>query len=383
MVLFALAGVLFLGGCSTNDVISAMKSELAQSTTTHVSDTEETATPGMVEEVESVSGGNYAYECLDDESKKVYDEVLSCMLEQKEKVSVATESTEVLDGVYQSVLADYGEIFWVSGYVYTIYTQGDSTVGLEFAPKYTMTREERDAMQLQIDQEVDEILLGISEDASDYEKAKYVFEYLTTNVDYQVGSDENQNIISVFINHVTVCQGYSCATQYLLKKLGIPCVIVTGEANNDAHAWNLILLDGAYYFLDTTWGNSSYQGEDAEKAKYINYNYFCVTTEELMLTHTPNELFPLPDCVATSDNYYIREGIYFDSWQPDTVGNLLKESYVNDKSSISIKFATDELYDMMKQYFIEDQHIAEYCEGISTVYYIEDTKQNVFTVNFY
>ncbi len=61
-----------------------------------------------------------------------------------------------------------------------------------------------------------------------------------------------------FLNKKTVCQGYANATQYLLTLLGIPAVVVTGTAEGDTHAWNLVQLDGAYYFMDTTWGNSSY-----------------------------------------------------------------------------------------------------------------------------
>ena len=50
------------------------------------------------------------------------------------------------------------------------------------------------------------------------------------NVEYQMGTEQNQNIISVFLNKKTVCQGYANATQYLLTLLGIPAVVVTGTA---------------------------------------------------------------------------------------------------------------------------------------------------------
>lgn len=132
---------------------------------------------------------------------------------------------------------------------------------------------------------VDSILKNVDPSWGDYEKAKYVFEYLAGNVEYQMGTEQNQNIISVFLNKKTVCQGYANATQYLLTLLGIPAVVVTGTAEGDTHAWNLVQLDGAYYFMDTTWGNSSYNNGASGMGTFINYNYFGVTTAEISKTH--------------------------------------------------------------------------------------------------
>lgn len=116
-----------------------------------------------------------------------------------------------------------------------------------------MTDAERMDMQAQIDETVSQILAGIDAQAPDYDKAKYVFDYLASNVAYSTGAPDNQNIISVFVNGETVCQGYAAATQYLLEKLDIPCAVVAGTADGQSHAWNLVKLDGEYYYIDTTW----------------------------------------------------------------------------------------------------------------------------------
>ena len=74
---------------------------------------------------------NYAYSTLDNETKKVYDEVLAAILEQKEEVTVSTVETDVLEKAYKAVCADYGGLFWVSGYVYTQYTRGGKLIGID------------------------------------------------------------------------------------------------------------------------------------------------------------------------------------------------------------------------------------------------------------
>ena len=334
------------------------------------------------EKISSVSLEKYAYQTLDEETKIVYDEVYDALLQHKEKISVSTKDYQVLEKAHRAVMSDYGEIFWASGYVYTQYTRGDTLVGLDFAPKYSMTYEERQEMQQKIDIVVEQILAGVSDTASEYEKALYVFEYLVKHVEYQAGAPDNQNIISVFINGATVCSGYASATQYLLDKLGIQSAIITGDAAGESHAWNLARLDGEYYYIDTTWGNSSYQSADAGLGKFVNYNYFAITTEELEQTHSPNGEIDLPLCVATQDNYYVREGLFFTEWNADEIGNILNQAYQQGNCVISVKFSESDYYQQCVSYFIGEQHIADYCSGITSIFYMEDELQRVLTIKF-
>jgi len=324
----------------------------------------------------------YAYETLTAEQKTVYDEVYRIILAHDSKVKVSTCDEKVLEKSYRSVIADHGGIFWVSGYNYTQYTMGKKIVSIDFSPSYTMERTERDSYQRRIDAVVDSILKNVDPSWGDYEKAKYVFEYLAGNVEYQMGTEQNQNIISVFLNKKTVCQGYANATQYLLTLLGIPAVVVTGTAEGDTHAWNLVQLDGAYYFMDTTWGNATYSGDGMGLDSFINYNYFAVTTGELQKTHQPNDDIIVPVCQAVKDNYYVHENLYFDTWDADNIGNVYRTAYEQGDGFCSVRFADRELYEQAFSYFITDQKIVHYCKGLTSLYYLEDSDQNVLTIKF-
>ncbi len=325
---------------------------------------------------------NYAYGTLDARTKQVYHEVLTAVLEQKEKVEVSTVDIEVLEQAYKAVCADYGGLFWVSGYVYTQYTRAGELIGMDFTPKYTMDYEQRQQLQQKIDASVDELLAGISISDSDYDKAKYVFEILVQNVDYDASIENNQNIISVFLSRATVCQGYACATQYLLRLLGIESVIVNGSANGESHAWNLVRLNGNYYYMDTTWGNSRYLDDSSQMEKYVNYNYLAVTSEEISRTHMLDSSFPLPECTSMEDNYFVRENRYFSEWKPEEIGALLAETWNAGGTEIAVKFSSPELYEQALNYFITEQHIADYCENILSVYYLEDAELYVLTFHF-
>lgn len=325
---------------------------------------------------------NYVYLTLEEDVRQVYREVLAAVLGHQEKTDVSTLDKDVLDQAYKAVFADYGGLFWVSGYVYTQHTQNGTPVRMEFAPKYTMEQEMRQQYQAQIDASVQELLSGILATASDYEKAKYVFEMLVWNVDYDAASENNQNIISAFLNRATVCQGYACATQYLLRQLGIQSAIVSGIANGEPHAWNLVRLDGAYYYMDTTWGNSRYLDSSSQEEKHVNYNYLAVTSDEINKTHRQDNSFLVPECTSMQDNYFVVENRYFSEWDPDRIGTLLAEAWNGGSEEVSFKFASEELYDQALQYFITEQHFADYCEGISSIYYMEDRAMRVLTCRF-
>lgn len=375
---FFLLGILIvnLTGCSFLE-------DILHTTSGDVEDISAQASGEEQSEVESISTDKYAYSVLDDEAKQVYDEMLDTILSFGESIELSTTDKSVMETAYQAVMSDYGGLFWMSGYSYMEYTNtSDEVVKLEFKPKYTMTQDEKDSYETQVEDAAEVYLSECSEMTTDYEKVKYIFESLIDNVEYVEGSQENQNILSVFLYKQTVCQGYASAMQYLLTQLNIPCIVVTGEADGVSHAWNLVKMDGEYYYIDTTWGNSSYSMETDENGAYTNYAYFGITTQQLLANHIPDMKFDLPECTATADNYFIHEGMYFDSWNPEAVGNVFAEAYANGTENCSVQFANADLYSEALDYFITNQHITDYCGGLTTIRYIEDPSMNVITLEF-
>lgn len=325
-----------------------------------------------VKPIQKISGGKYAYGQLDAMEKTVYDEMLSTILNQDEKISLSTTDTDVMNRAYSALCSDYGGLFWVNGYVFTRYKKGDELVGLEFSPKYTLTEEERRQTQEEIDRVVDEWFAGISINDTDYEKAKYIYEILALKTEYVENAEDSQNIISVFLRRQTVCQGYACAVQYLLEQLGIQSMIVSGKALGQPHAWNLICLDGEYYYMDATWGNNGYRNKEGVETSFIDYNYMAMTTAEMQMGHKPDMEIDLPECTAVLNNYYIKEGNYIEEWQPEQIGVMLAKAW-EEKRVITLRFSDDSLKDQAFRYFIQDGHIADYCSGLRQINYLEDS----------
>ncbi len=325
-----------------------------------------------IKPVQRISVGKYAYEQLSEEEKKVYDEMLSAILSQVEKISLSTTSTDIMNRAYTALCGDYGGLFWVNGYIFTRYTKGGELVNLEFSPKYTMTREERRQTQKEIDRVVEEWFAGISVNDTDYQKAKYVYELLALNTEYVEDAKDSQNIISVFLGRKTVCQGYACAVQYLLEQLGVQSTIVSGKALGEPHAWNLICLDGEYYYMDATWGNNDYRNKEGVETSFIDYNYMAMTTAEMQMGHELDMEISLPECTAVLNNYYIKEGNYIEEWLPEQMGAMLAQAW-EEQRVLTLRFSDDSLKDQAFQFFIKDGHIADYCNGISRINYLEDS----------
>ena len=325
----------------------------------------------------------YAYSTLTEEEQIAYSEIYDCVTEFEESAVLTTEDSEVVTAAFEAILADYGGIFWMDGYGYTSWTDSvtNEVLYIEVEPNYTMTEEERSAYQSKIDTEVNNILAGLPADADDYGKIKYFYETLIKTVEYEKASTQNQNIISTFINKKTVCKGYANAMQYLLEKAGIPCTIITGYANGESHAWNLVKLDGDFYYTDTTWGNPNFL-DGSKPEGYIDYKYLNVTTEDIEKTHVNAEDFVLPECTASSDNYYVREGLYFDTFDENVVGNIISDAYSANKTFASVRFSDSFSFTSCVEYFIDNQKIFDYCPGLSGISYAEDSDNNIFTVFF-
>ncbi|MBO6015554.1 MAG: hypothetical protein J6P60_03085 [Lachnospiraceae bacterium] len=102
---------------------------------------------------------------------------------------------------------------------------------------------------------------------SDYDKIKYVYDYIILNCEYVRTKDGAYNNLIV---GKSCCNGYAEAFLLLMEEMDIPCKYTV----NSDHAWNTVFLDGQWYNIDTTWGDG---GGDR-----IDYNFFLKPNEGWM-----------------------------------------------------------------------------------------------------
>ncbi len=330
-------------------------------------------TDAGIAELKMQQQGLYAYERLTDSGKTLYVEMLAILQNMGSDVTVSTTSDDAIELVFEYVMADHPEIFYVDGYQYTNYSMGDTITRVSFTGNYLYGQEEVKRRQTLINDEVNKCLAGAPSSEDDYYAIKYVYEYLIGNTEYDINAQDNQNICSVFLNKRSVCNGYAKAAQLLLNKLGIQCTLVTGTVNTRTstgvrHAWDLVLCNNAYYYLDVTWGDSSYQtasGEsaDASKLPEVNYDYLNVSTAEIKRNHTISDIIAMPLCNSMVDNFYVRENEYFTTDELALVKDLFNRRYSEGSNNVTIKCSTDAVYDSLFQKLVTDRQVFDYLQG--------------------
>ena len=143
-------------------------------------------------------------------------------------------------------------------------------VNIVFICQYYAT----DEQNTELCKQVDEVLssLDITDNSSEYEVICAIYDYICSNVTYDYENLDNDDYklkytaYAAMVNKTAVCNGYAMLASRMLTQAGISCCFVTGtNLKGCPHAWNIVGIDGVYYYVDTTW--------DAGK-KPENYAYF-------------------------------------------------------------------------------------------------------------
>ena len=293
-----------------------------------------------VEEVE----GDFYYQQLGKEEQTVYRELLQGVQGMEECILLHAGRDDQPAKVYEYLLYDRPELFWCDGSsrmtVYDSYT--------EFYPGYTCTAQVRDQRQSEIDAAAEACIGGIDAGASEYDRIKYVFEYIVNTVDYDEDAPDNQNIYSALVGKRSVCAGYSRAAQYLLERLGIETIYVVGSIEDQgAHAWNIVSCDGKYYQMDVTFADPVfYSAESGEKLpeNVINYDFLCCTDREIAADHEQSTEVPYPVCDQDDLNYYRMNGMYYDSFDSQILLSAMNSSIYAGEEMFVCKFSGADVY---------------------------------------
>ncbi len=149
---------------------------------------------------------------------------------------------------YFGILNDHGEMFYVKSY----YLYTDGTYVTKIKPTYDIVEADVITMKAQMNDVIKNILAGVDPSWTDTLKALYIHDYLTDNVAYTYNY---YDMYELLVNGRGVCQAYALTNDYLLEQLGINSKIITSWDLN--HAWNLVEIDGVWYYTDVTWDDPS------------------------------------------------------------------------------------------------------------------------------
>ena len=177
-----------------------------------------------------------------------------------------------IQGGFDACIYDCPEIFWLKKVTFeytiswtTIRPDGSATgkisnVIVSGNESWTGAKNCVEEFQNKIEDAVDCISAGFTEDMSDAQKMKQIHDYICAKCVYQEGTYAH-SAYGTFHNEKVVCEGYAKAFKILCNRMGLTCVLGSGivhkSTSDGAHMWNYVLLDGGWYMVDATWDDGN------------------------------------------------------------------------------------------------------------------------------
>ncbi len=178
---------------------------------------------------------------------------------------------------------DHPEIFWLSG-TRTNVTGDTYQLELKVVPQFYWNwngggRNVFDDVKT-LESAVQKLAAEAKREGDLTDQLFYLYYWLTENNEYNSYAAGNDGMADrlpwsplAALTDVAspVCMGYATAFKLVCDELGIPCLVVYGQGNNGTewggHAWNQVYLDGKWYGVDPTYG-------DTDDDEVADFSYF-------------------------------------------------------------------------------------------------------------
>lgn len=239
----------------------------------------------------------YWKETLNEEQQILYEEIKESYLQFKNDFSTQLNelSTKEFQEVYEAVLLDHVEIFWLDSYLTPKKITNYNTINTnkKIQLYYSYSLDEAKEVKSRIETKYNEIIDEAKKQENDFKKIKYVHDKLIEISQYHNYTDEEidsyQSIVSIFDSGNTVCAGYSYGFKFIMDQLGIKSITTRDIGNKDEsknHIWNMVELYGKWYNLDITWDNK------IKTEGSISYNYFLKKNDQFYTDHRMQKGIP-------------------------------------------------------------------------------------------
>ena len=178
--------------------------------------------------------------------------------------------------VWMVYCADHPLYYWIAKNI--VYNKADGDLSLCVDAEY-INGSTRKAQNAEIYSAIGGYLNAVSTETSAYRIALAFHDIMIADIEYAYDSSGNaesanwaHSIAGVFSDKKSaVCEGYAKAFSLLLNACDVENAYVTGSSRGVGHAWNIVNLDGGWYWYDLTWDDQP-KIDDG-----IIYNYMCGT----------------------------------------------------------------------------------------------------------
>ena len=191
----------------------------------------------------------YYYNHMNKAQQAAYHSILSGVKNLADEFQIPALEGEELYNVFFQMRLDHPEIFWVSSYKYRYYKDSPNLI---FIPEYLFDKkkicEHQKAMTARVEK-----LIRPAQKLSEWEKEKYVHDFICENIRYdKLKKSYSHEIIGPLGQGVGVCEGIAKAVKVLLDALGVWCVIAICGNNPETSEirYDYFNLDDSQIFRD-------------------------------------------------------------------------------------------------------------------------------------
>lgn len=177
--------------------------------------------------------------------------------------------------IIDAILMDHPELIHV-GVITTTKQKGSKKATVN--PSYVMTKETYTNNIEKVKKIIEKVKVE-TVNLDEYNKVKYVYDYIGRNNNYGNTSDSMaQSAYSAFDGQLSpVCAGYAKASQILFNNIKVNSLLITGDSKyalflGIAHSWNVVEIESDFYLYDVTMSSGGKTDREFYKGFLIDDN---------------------------------------------------------------------------------------------------------------
>lgn len=233
-------------------------------------------------------GGDFYRNLLTDQGKQAYDAIIEHFskgyAETMEYSAIHSEKTPSdCFEAYKAVRRDHPEMFYLGNNLVVLQLPNG-----KFMVKFEILYHEEQIgrIKMQLRRQIYRTVSGTADKRFE-EKERMVYERIVRRIKYQNNQESrDHNIVGPILFQNGVCEGINAFLMLCLRRVGIPCIKVTGKASTGVlHCWTIAWVNGIPVHLDATWEEPEH-GEPAFRYynlsdRMISKDHFNYRTEYL------------------------------------------------------------------------------------------------------
>ena len=282
------------------------------------------------------------------QTDKTYQTLLEQLSRGAREVTFDYDCSDTVMKTFQRIMEEHPELFWLTGSCKYSKSVRGNEVRVVLIPQIMINDDELLRRRKKFDQAVD-AFVGTCRGDSEFDTVLKIHEAIIDKTEYNfasakaLGAGVRDNEAAVrgmsayacLVDGNAVCSGYAKAFQVLTGKFGIRSSRVHGIKldGGGPHEWNIVYVDGEPYHMDVTWDDPVF----AQGVKgFRTYDYFCVTTEEILKTHGIDRDSEAPLCTADANNYFVKKGYCLDRYTFEGAADIIRAQL--DHETVYLKF---------------------------------------------